>query len=199
MYERNIKIINWQTSTIVFLGLFLSTFSGATHSLEWNRPIKCVDPVIINIILLSVVIFLALTERSKKKLSYLIGAMMASYLIGWEVMSLMLDRYFSDEAVWGCLILTIVYIAIALGINFLKNKIKTRKAIIIIISAFLLLDLAVTAHYWYSKVKQEEERKQRASRDLKKIGMELKELARNMRFSSEGFPEDFKDKKTDNK
>ena len=125
--------------------------------------------------------------------------MMASYLIGLEVMYLILDRYFSDEAVWGCLILTIVYIAIALGINFLKNKIKTRKVIIIIISAFLLLDLAVTAYYWYSNVKKEEERKQRASRDLKKIGMELKELARNMHFYSEGFPEDFKDKKTDNK
>lgn len=107
-------------------------------------------------------------------------------------MHLILDRYFFDEVVWGCLIVTIVYIATALGINVLKDKIKTRKAIIIIISAFLLLDLAVTTYYWYSKVKEEEERKQRVLRNLNELG-------RNMRFSSEVFPEDFKDKKTDNK
>jgi prolipoprotein diacylglyceryltransferase len=184
------KIINWQTSTIVFLGLFIGTFSGATHSLEWNFPIHYDVLVVIHVIFPLVVIFLALTEISKKKLSYLIGVMMASYLIGYEVMNLILERYFFDDVVWGCLIVTIIYIAIALGINFLKDKIKTRKVMIIIISAFLLLELAVTAHYCYSKVKEEKERKQRVLRELQEIGRKMR---------SEGFPEDFKDKKTDNK
>lgn len=60
------KIINWQTSTIVFLGLFIGTFSGGTGSPEWSFPIDCVTLVTIHVIFPLVVIFLALTERSKK-------------------------------------------------------------------------------------------------------------------------------------
>ena len=115
---------------------------------------------------------------------------MASLLIGWVGMLLILESYFFDEIVWGCLIVTIIYIAIALGINFLKDKIKTRKTLIIIISAFLLLELGLTAYYCYSTVKENEERKQRSIRELQEIGRKMR---------SEGFPEDFKDKKTDNK
>lgn len=184
------KIINWQTSTIVFLGLFIGTFLGAIRSLQLNFPIKYYTLVAIHLILPLVVIFLALIEKSKKKLSYLIGIMMASLLIGWVGMLLILESYFFDDIVWGCLIVTIIYIAIALGINFLKDKIKTRKVMIIIISAFLLLELAVTAHYCYSKVKENEERRQRSIRYLQEIGRKMR---------SEGFPEDFRDKKTDNK
>jgi hydrogenase maturation factor len=184
------KIINWQTSTIVFLGLFIGTFLGATHSLQLNFTINYYVLVVTHVILPLVVIFLALIERSKKKLSYLIGVMMASFLIGWEVMLLILERYFFDEVVWGCLVVTIVYIAIALGINFLKDKIKTRKTLIIIISAFLLLELGLTAYYCYSAVKEEKERRQRSIRELQEIGRKMR---------SEGFPEDFKNKKTDNK
>ncbi len=180
------KIINWQTSTIVLLGLFIGTFLGAIRSLELNFPIHYVTLVVIHVILPLVVIFLALTERSKKKLLYLIGVMMASLSIGMEGMHLILERWFFDDIVWVCLIVTIIYIAIALGINFLKDKIKTRKTLIIIISAFLLLELAVTAYYCYSAVKEEKERRQRTIRELQEIGRKM---------LSEGFPEDSKDKK----
>lgn len=101
-------------------------------------------------------------------------------------MHLILERYFFDDVVWGCLIVTIIYIALALGINFLKDKIKTRKTLVIIISAFLLLDFAGTAYYWYSAVKEEKERRQRATRRLQEIGRKM---------LLEGFPGDFKDKK----